>query len=264
MLKYYFVAFLFFFLFTNSAFAYTGYHRERAYSFFCDASGTVGTMQMSFTASTTAQTIDWLSSMSGSRTGLDNCRLLDTIYYKTFDFTTLDYLYIDYKINVLSGTCYFGYDVTGEWGSGTFTTHTTSTTTTMVIDNSGNGFNSITSFGLALRVANSGASSCTGYVTRIYDNLGNDYIHWYDTDLTGGGSGSTIFIGDILGNMTTEWECTTSGDTTNCIAIATTSIDLYDGANLQEWLFVSGVVIFFLSFLVWPRISFKREDNTKT
>jgi hypothetical protein len=35
---------------------------------------------------------------------------------------------------------------------------------------------------------------------------------------------------------------------------ATSTIGIYNGANFQEWLFVAGVIIFLLSFMVWGRI----------
>lgn len=75
----------------------------------------------------------------------------------------------------------------------------------------------------------------------------------------GGGGGSNIYVGDTISGMVSEWECTTSGDTTNCEAIATSSIGMYNGPNFQEWLFVGGVIIFLLSFMFWGRISWTNK-----
>lgn len=44
---------------------------------------------------------------------------------------------------------------------------------------------------------------------------------------------------------------------------ATTTVvfnGMYDGANFQEWLFVAGVFLFFISWLTWSRISFTKEN----
>lgn len=79
-----------------------------------------------------------------------------------------------------------------------------------------------------------------------------------------GGGGGNIIIVDNIGSMTSEWECTVDGDTTNCLAVATSSTGLYNGPNFQEWLFVAGVIIFILSFMFWGRISFTngtKKDN---
>jgi hypothetical protein len=57
--------------------------------------------------------------------------------------------------------------------------------------------------------------------------------------------------------MPTEWVCTTTATSTQeCQVTATTSLEglSYTGPNFQEWLFMGMVVLFFLSFMVWPRI----------
>lgn len=81
-----------------------------------------------------------------------------------------------------------------------------------------------------------------------------------ETITSGGGGGANIYVGDTISGMVSEWECTTSGDTTNCAAIATSSIGMYNGPNFQEWLFVGGVIIFLLSFMFWGRISFNKPE----
>lgn len=49
------------------------------------------------------------------------------------------------------------------------------------------------------------------------------------------------------------------------LASGTISLDNgYNGLNYQETLFLFVVIIFFVSFQTWSRISFKREDNTRT
>lgn len=53
--------------------------------------------------------------------------------------------------------------------------------------------------------------------------------------------------------MPETWTCLTTASGTDCTVTAT-STGLYNGANFQEWLFVAGVIIFLLSFIVWGRI----------
>lgn len=86
-----------------------------------------------------------------------------------------------------------------------------------------------------------------------------EYLHIEVVNSGGGGGGSNIYVGDTISGMVSEWECTTSGDTTNCEAIATSSIGMYNGPNFQEWLFVGGVIIFLLSFMFWGRISWTNK-----
>jgi hypothetical protein len=54
--------------------------------------------------------------------------------------------------------------------------------------------------------------------------------------------------------MPTQWICETAGATSTCSVTASSTVGLYNGANFQEWLFVAGVIIFLLSFMVWGRI----------
>lgn len=77
----------------------------------------------------------------------------------------------------------------------------------------------------------------------------------------GGGGGSNIYIGDTISGMVSEWECTTSGDTTNCEAISTSSVGIYNGPNFYEWLFVAGILVFLISFSFWGKISFTKPKT---
>lgn len=51
-----------------------------------------------------------------------------------------------------------------------------------------------------------------------------------------------------------EWTCTiVDASTTNCQTVAS-STGLYTGATYHEWLFVAGIIIFFLSFIGYGRM----------
>ncbi len=53
--------------------------------------------------------------------------------------------------------------------------------------------------------------------------------------------------------MPTEWTCVTTGATSNCTVTASSTVGLYNGANFSEWLFMSGVFLFFISYMLWGR-----------
>lgn len=54
--------------------------------------------------------------------------------------------------------------------------------------------------------------------------------------------------------MPEAWTCLTTASGTDCTITASSTVGLYNGANFQEWLFVAGVMIFFLSLITWGRV----------
>ena len=54
--------------------------------------------------------------------------------------------------------------------------------------------------------------------------------------------------------MPETWTCLTVASGTECTVTASSTVGLYNGANFQEWLFIAGIVIFFLSFITWARV----------
>ncbi len=56
--------------------------------------------------------------------------------------------------------------------------------------------------------------------------------------------------GSCLYNLSVMFSTTTPVN----VNIASTSVPLYNGANFQEWLFVAGVFLFFISYPVWGRL----------
>jgi hypothetical protein len=123
--------------------------------------------------------------------------------------------------------------------------------------------NTIYGVGFGIRNDNSAVLDCNVILTSLQYN-GVDVYEWFDELPEGGSGGGNVIIVDNIGSMTSEWECTVDGDTTNCLAIATSTTGLYNGPNFQEWLFVAGVIVFILSFMFWGRISFTnipKRDN---
>jgi hypothetical protein len=52
----------------------------------------------------------------------------------------------------------------------------------------------------------------------------------------------------------TGQDCVVTAYATTTEATTTLPTGTYTGPNFQEWLLVGGVIIFFLSFMVWGRI----------
>jgi len=257
----------------KTVFAGTGLHTENIFTNLCDPSGGVGTSILEFIPDYANQELDWNASMSTSRTGMDSCRTHWFLSDGTFDYTALDYLYIDIDVTVTSGTCYVGYALDSAWGQGVYTAYTTSTTTTQTINNSGGGYDSLTSFGLSLRLANSGASTCSGKITRVYDNNGNDYMLWYDTSAVS--ATTTIETIEyvptnvvVTSTLCTEETSTTTGQaTTTCTnTLSTTtaftySFDTSGLENIQNTmlLFIAWVLTFCVIF--WVIIKFIKPKH---
>jgi hypothetical protein len=91
--------------------------------------------------------------------------------------------------------------------------------------------------------------------TTIMKNYGKDFpftpvnivcnsaINYYKT-----GNDSVSFIVSYVNYNLSTFATTTT------VSSSSLPIGAYTGANFQEWLFVAGVIIFLLSFMVWGRI----------
>ena len=68
----------------------------------------------------------------------------------------------------------------------------------------------------------------------------------------------------VINYVPYELQKTSTSTIEEVLGGATTTVQVnggYDGANLQEWLFVVMVVIFIISWLLWPRISFTNVNK---
>lgn len=212
--------------------AETGVIATWADSKFCVPNGSIATYYAGFDLNESDETVPFDYYASTARTGVNNCRI--AIYVdETTNWNTFDYLYLDYDITVTSGSCGVGlsWSNSAQYASGQY--HTTSSSSARyTINNAGGGWDGLIGMGVVLYGQSGQTANCTGNITRIHDDLGNDYLNFYDTTDGGGGGEATttteyVYIPvdvEIISSTCVEETATTTGmATTTCNNVLSTT-----------------------------------------